>query len=98
RRHVDSLQEVGASLGQEDDRLGRLDLSEEQRLLASVAAPLVDEIQRRPARARIPGLAPLGQSVPNQVDELELLPVAASGFSELRLSGARIPKEVTGSP
>ena len=34
---VDALQEVGARLGQEDDRLGRLELGEEQPVLAALA-------------------------------------------------------------
>ena len=97
-RHVDALQQVGARLGEEDDRLGRLELGEEQRLLRALAAPVVDQVERRARRARIPGLAPLREPLADQIDELELLPVAARGLARLGRRRLRVAVEVAGPP
>ena len=74
RRHVDALEQIASRLVQEDDRLDRLDLGEEERLLAPLAPPVLEQLERRPRRARIPLLPPRLQPLADEVDVLHAAP------------------------
>ena len=68
------LQEVGPRLGEEDDRLGRLALGEEERLRSRPSRlPLLQQFQRRPRHAGISLPAPVLDALADQVDQAQLV-------------------------
>ena len=78
RWDVDPLQEVGTGLGQEDDGLGCFELGKEQPVLTSLTPPVIKQLQ---CRSRDPGPAlptPLLDTLPDQIDQRQLDPLAAS--------------------
>ena len=87
-------QEVGPGLGQEDDRLGRLELGEEEPLVAGRRAPLVEQLQRRPRHAGIAlRLATSSSRSRMQVDQVEL-DRRAAGDLPLGVLGLGVAVEV----
>jgi hypothetical protein len=67
--HGDSLPEVGAGLGQKDDRLGRFELCEEQSLLAPIASPMFQQFMRRSRHAGPAGPPPRAQPLADQIHQ-----------------------------
>ena len=61
---------AAGDLGQEDGRLERLDLAEEERLLARGVVPVVEEIARDGRDAAVVGAAPGGDVLADPVDEV----------------------------
>ncbi len=66
----DPLMEIGAGLGEEDDRLGRLTLGEEQSAVAAVARPPLEQLQGRSRYAGVAFRPPFRDSIPDAVDQL----------------------------
>src|SRR5207244_833522 len=97
-RNVNPLQKIRARFVEEDDRLGRLELGEEEPTLPTLAPPVTNQVERRPRRPRIASLTPLRESLADQVDELELLPLATRGMIGLRRRSLRIAVEVARPP
>ena len=50
-RHIDPLKEIATRLVQKNDRLDGFELREEQALLAAVAAPVLQQLQRSASHA-----------------------------------------------
>ena len=99
-RHVDSLEEVRPRFGKEDDRLGGLELREEQPVASPVPVPVAQQLHGRPgdtALALERQRSPLGELGADSVDELQLnrdsgtLPI-------LGRIASRRPVEIHGGP
>ena len=86
------LSEIGAGLGEEDDRLGRFALGEEQPAVAAVAGPPLEQLQGRPCHPGIAGIPPGVDPLAEQVDQLQFGRDAAD--LPLRVLGLGIAVEV----
>lgn len=71
-RDVEALEVIAPRFVEEDDGLGGFELRKEQAVDPSVLAPVLQQFQRCPRRARITFGTPLLQTRTNQVDEREL--------------------------
>ena len=83
RWDVDPLAKVGAGLGEEDDRLGRLYLGEEEPVFATLPAPVVEQFEGSSSDPRITLPAPLLDPLPDQVHEGQRDPLAANVVGSL---------------
>ena len=70
--HVNSLEEIGPRLGQEDDALHRLALGEEEPMLPPFAGPVVEQLERRPGHPGPACRLPRFQALTDPRDELQL--------------------------
>ena len=72
QRNVDPLREITPRFVEEDDRFGGFELGKEEPKTATLAPPVVQQLQRRGRDAGITSGSPLLDARSNQADQLQL--------------------------
>src|SRR5207247_5315196 len=97
-RNVDSLKVVPPRLGQQNDRLGGLELREKQSLLTAVPTPVLQQLEGRAGATRPAVLAPLLDALANEIDEREFDALSRGRALFRRAVGTRRAIEVMRGP